>query len=68
MLMLADESNNVRSKSVDAILRFRGGAKFENKPVVLQMNFEAKYYSDITSLVYQPIFTKLFHGVKGNLK
>ena len=73
MSMLADKSNNVRSKAVDAI---GDDAKFGNKSVrnfvAPQLNFEATLISEacVMSQFLQPArhLMKSCRGVKRNLK
>ena len=62
MSILADDSETIREKAVDAILKIRHGAHLGNMSVrkflVPTLNCEASHYSDITAdLCHEPIFT-----------
>ena len=61
MSMLADDCVEIRDKAITRIMKIRDGANFGDssvrKFVVPALNYEAKHYSEVTKLHYEPIFT-----------
>ena len=62
MSILADDSETIREKAVNAILKVRHGAHLGDMSVrkflVPTLNYEASHFSDITAdLCHEPIFT-----------
>ena len=62
MPMLADDSETIREKAVNAILKIRHGAHLGDfsvrKFLVSTLNYKASHYSDITAnLCHEPNFT-----------